>query len=68
MVWPVSAMKASSSVLGLRAFPSGPSGVPCGDDFPVIDDGDLVGDAVGLFHVVGGEEDGDFLFLAEASG
>jgi len=29
-----------------------------GDDAPVVDDGDAVGEALGLFHVVGGVNDG----------
>jgi hypothetical protein len=34
------------------------------EDFAVVDDGDAVAELVGLFHVVGGEDDGD-AFLAE---
>ena len=29
-----------------------------GDDFSAIDDGNAIGDAVGLFHIVSGQEDG----------
>ena len=34
-------------------------------DGAVVDDGDAVGDAVGFFHVMRGEEDGDALFFVE---
>src|ERR1700680_1887851 len=40
-------------------------GSALGDDLAVIDDGDAVGDALGFFHVMGGEEDGDLLLLVE---
>ena len=36
------------------------------EDLAVVDDGDAVAEFVGLFHVVGGEDDGD-AFLAEAA-
>src|SRR5215471_16211878 len=36
------------------------------DDFAVVNHGDAVGDAVGLFHVVGGEEDGDAFGFVQA--
>jgi hypothetical protein len=36
------------------------------EDFAVVDDGESVAEFVGLFHVVGGEDDGD-AFAAEAS-
>ena len=34
----------------------------------VVDDGDAVAEFVGLFHVVGGEDDGDALFAQAADG
>ena len=33
-------------------------GVPCGNDFALIDDGDAVGERVGFLQVMGGEQDG----------
>ena len=37
------------------------------DDLAVVDDGHLVGDALGLFHVMRGEKDGDLLLIAQAA-
>src|ERR1700676_4280444 len=40
-------------------------GSALGDDLAVVDDGDAVGDALGFFHVMGGEENSDLLILVE---
>ena len=58
MVLPVSARNACSRVSRpVCVFSSSRSALR--DDLAVVDDGDAVGDALGFFHVMRGEEDGD---------
>ncbi len=52
-------------LLGADGLLEGGGGV-LDEDLAVVDDGDAVAELVGLFHVVGGEDDGDAL-LAEAA-
>ena len=61
---PVSARNASSSdSVSVCSLIS--RGRALRDDAAVVDDADAVGDAVGLVHVMGGQEDGDALGFVE---
>ena len=51
--------------LGLGFFLEG-GGRALGDDPAMVDDGHLVRHPVGLFHIVGGEENRDLLVLVQA--
>ena len=63
IVWPVSAMKASSSVF-VCVFSFERRGRALRDDFAVVDHGHVVRNAVSFLHVVRGEEDGHILAAA----
>ena len=61
---PVTARYApSSESVSVCSFNSADGSL--GDDLSVIDDGDAMGDAVGLVHVMRGEEDGDVFGFVE---